>query len=123
MKRLNGWQRIGLIASVIWILGGTIWTMQNRQSQAQAFGNAIWNSCMNSLDLDPAAKADYEVWEHGNALCARKGTEASSNAGQFVFFQTTDLAFPLIALGVASCLLVYFVVGLVRWVRAGFKQA
>jgi|GEM_PF-4925108 len=26
MKRLNGWQRIGIILSVLWMVGGWFWT-------------------------------------------------------------------------------------------------
>ena len=25
-RRLNGWQRIGIVFSIAWFLGGTIWT-------------------------------------------------------------------------------------------------
>jgi len=32
---LNGWQRIGLIISVLWAMGGWIWSMNNDRNFAE----------------------------------------------------------------------------------------
>jgi hypothetical protein len=121
MKRLNGWQRIGIIASVVWMIGGTIWIEKNRLDRAEATGNFVWNTCLNALDHDTTANADIHVWEKGNDACAHRGTEATADAGGFTSKLSESAGGAALALGIAW-LFVYGLVGLVRWVGAGFKQ-
>jgi hypothetical protein len=120
--KLNGWQRLGIVASVVWMIGGTIWIERNRIDQASATGDFNWNACLNALDHDTAAKADIRVWEKGNEACAHRGTGATADAGGFTSKLSESAGGAALALGIAW-LLVYGLVGLGHWVRAGFKQA
>jgi hypothetical protein len=137
MKRLNGWHRIGIIASVIWMLTGAVLTI-NAESDAYdrqtKYGlDRCWNTAdqareqrFRSLDarhlplgdeLEAARKAIQDLMDKEYDGCAHMVWVNTPRPGL-----TNVIAFPLITLGIAW-LLVYFLVGLGRWVAGGFKQA
>jgi hypothetical protein len=94
--RLNGWQRIGIVLSVVWILVGALWGWM--------FATADYRSCVvmaSSVEtLDFCNR--YHRWVFDTA---------------WVY----SLLVALVPIPIAW-LLVYGVSYLVRWIKSGFKQ-
>jgi hypothetical protein len=102
---LNGWQRIGIVASVCWAIVGGLWVNSLVIDNLGASVSAELTSCLHNPEMDwgscnrkfkadwPAAVADHWYWA---ALY-------------------TLVPIPIV------WLIVYGLVGLVRWIVAGFR--
>jgi hypothetical protein len=137
MKRLNGWQRLGIIASVIWFFAGAVMTlMANDEDYRKRTGwglDRCWHQADDARekrfrDLDArhltvederqaAIKVIQDQMDAEYKLCADVVWVDVPPPGF-----ANVIAVPLITLGIAW-LLAYFLVGLGRWVAAGFKKA
>ena len=107
--RLNGWVRIGLIASVAWIfIGGYL---GNASVIDQARDAVATKSRNCNLYPDGAAP------RNSRAECDRQVTAAWDSAVKYHWEAAAVVA--LVPIPVAW-LLVWGLVSLVRWVRAGF---
>jgi hypothetical protein len=108
MKRLNGWQRIGIILSVIWIIGGGM--------------------LVHTIARDNAAPEFILSDDDFKALAANDMTKVS-NEGLIYMKNTIDrevstlMVFWTLGPLVMVWGFVYLVIGLIQWVRAGFRQA
>ncbi|MGX4804862.1 hypothetical protein [Bradyrhizobium guangdongense] len=111
--RLNGGQRIGIIASVIWMVVGGFWIRANIVDGNVSPIVARMFTCYDRAGVKYAPSDDPK-----RAECER--IEAAE-IGQLSDFRDIAQAIGIaaIVLGVAW-ILVYFLVGLVRWVSAGF---
>jgi hypothetical protein len=49
MMKLNGWKRIGIIASVVWILGAGVYTYDSRIDEASKFIASTHVACDSYL--------------------------------------------------------------------------
>jgi hypothetical protein len=135
--RLNGWQRIGILLSMIWFVSfaGFIWTSNNRHA-ADFYGGqlrlcqAILDSYNFSLqyiqDPDKRNKASEENWT--------KYEKCQRDAEEFYHRDVGDrsswgdwgrgllLLFGIdLATIVFAWLLAWFGVVTVRWIRRGFQ--
>jgi hypothetical protein len=137
MKRLNGWQRIGIIASVVWFIVGAVLTIMANEDEHKRTTDHALDRCWVGADkarderfrklderhlplgpeLEAARKSVQDLMDKEFYGCADKVWVDYPSPGF-----TNVVAFPLITLGVAW-ILVYFLVGLGRWVGAGFRQA
>lgn len=106
MKRLSGWQRIGLIASVIWFLYAAI---TGRLKQVESVGqihHAQLSLCAPEMlpsCLDSAHRVHAELLQ-------------LTPAG------VIDLLVVSIAPVAAGWLFAWIAIGLYKWVEAGFQQ-
>jgi hypothetical protein len=106
---MNGWKRIGIILSVLWIIGGGFWirTMVFHVQSQPAID--IHRSCLEHYQLHPGRDCDAEFkadWE-------RYVTNG------FINTQTAAFTFGPLLL---AWVLFYIIAGLTRWVAAGFRQ-
>jgi hypothetical protein len=111
--KINGWQRIGIIASVIWIVSAGLYTYVSEIDGTARLRWDIYHDCMVSSQGGIGTPDGLP-----NKLtneCDKKATDVVSNirprqtAALFAFVPV------LLAWG-----LVYLVLVLVRWVRRGF---
>jgi hypothetical protein len=51
--RLNGWQRIGIVASVVWAIGFPIYLDQAAQQEASRAFMISYNLCRDNPSNDP----------------------------------------------------------------------
>ena len=105
---MNGWKRIGIILSVLWITGGGIWTRGVVMREMGSSAKAQLHTCttLHPNDTDPCfAKFDAD-W-------GRDVTDAGINTYNAIFTFV-----PLLL----AWVLFYVVAGLTRWVIAGFGQ-
>jgi hypothetical protein len=92
--RLNGWQRIGIVASVIWAIGAPIY-------------------------MDSAAERDADE-KFSWVQCFQRASRAYESVPRY-HFTSANGAFVALAPIPVGWLIAYALVYLVRWIRAGFK--
>jgi hypothetical protein len=115
MKRLNGWQRIGVILSVIWLIGGGFLThaiIKDDLSRDVAWQDGVV-ARLSDADQVAVKARDLSKMSDGGLLMVRDSIDNEVNTRTAVW----TLA-PLLL----AWLLVYALVWLTRWVRAGFKH-
>lgn len=116
--RLNGWQRIGIIISVVWALGSLIYAWPEcvtpDGSVRKCPTSTIWDVLTNSRPSDHDAKCHSE---QAQSLCEPYLHNVARRR----------LAQEKLLWGLAPIplgwLLIYALVAVVRWIKAGFKNA
>lgn len=105
---MNGWQRIGVVSSVLWILGAGLYQRSSDMKQAAEMGGWAMDVC-------------------NRAESAKGSTDFSRCSGEFdTMFHTFaegswgNVAIVALAPIPLAWLLVYIVVWLTRWIRRGF---
>src|SRR5262245_12123046 len=102
---LNGWQRIGVVASVLWAFVGPIYVMNKDIEHASKQASVTMHLC-------------YEA-EEKNCLGQFVATYAASRSTPRGWVGWLILAFVPI---VAAWLLAWGLLVLLRWIIAGFKR-
>lgn len=105
--RLNGWQRIGMVVSLVWVIGGGLWGNSVGLSQGGYVAEA-YKRCL-------AAHFDDTGW----AACSAQFKKDWPEAIKYHWHYAAAFAFIPIPL---AWLVVRGLVGLVRWIRAGFSR-
>lgn len=105
MNRLNGWQRIGIIASVLWAIGGFFAMQVEVSDRAARFAEGMTAGC---YQVKSAAQCSADWSEHFQAV---------QRPGQLDVVLFALVPIPL-GWGIA-----YLCLWLARWVRRGFQQS
>jgi hypothetical protein len=104
--QLNGWQRLGVIASIIWIIFAVMNHLGNHDKLAISIYNSQFNACtIENMDVCSAA-AQKNILENLKYWDAEKVDMALS------------VLIPLFLAWISA----YLAVFLVRWVRSGFSK-
>lgn len=108
---LNGWQRVGIVASVLWVIGGSLAGRDADIRRASAMYSATYGICTQAEEL----RSNYDF-----SGCSKQASEAyevqlkgSWEHVAVVSFGTVILAWPL----------AYMLIGIWRWVKRGFKTS
>lgn len=102
MHRLNRWQRLGIVASILWVMGAGFYSLENSAEQAVAFAQAVSNSCHETNDPNVDCAAEFDDAFHSN----------DSN--------TWPLAAMVAFLPIPfAWLFAYVAIWTTRWIRAG----
>lgn len=104
--RLNGWQRIGIVASIAWALGAAIYVRNLQIDSGNRFATTMYTHCMDVTKADPG-------------FCLRKfGDDLKVG-----FTPNWEIvAFYAIAPVLAAWIAIYAIVGIVRWIKKGFEK-
>jgi len=102
--RLNGWQRIGIVASVIWAIGGGIWG-NNVGLEAGNWPTEKYGMCLKVFNAEP---------------CRQIFEKEYPEAIKYHWYIAGAYALVPIPIG---WLLAWGLFALVRWIRAGFTTA
>ena len=105
--RLNGWQRIGIVLSLLWALGVSQWFLLHVPQRNDPGIESIYLQCIT----EAAAKRD--VCQHRAEWFRKNSWSEFWAAGSWIVLG------PLLIVW----LLVYIVVWTVRWIRRGFQPA
>lgn len=107
MAKLDGWKRIGVIVSVVWILGSGIFTYN-------AVGNSvIKNAAAQTLMCEEANNMA------GSTECDKRSTDYLTNHNYDPLRASTSVAFIPVPLGWGFAYLILF---LAAWVKRGFTR-
>jgi len=104
--RLNGWQRIGALASDVWVLAGSVYLINKDTHHATKQASLSMKACYQAGRKD--------------CLKVYDATYAASRDVKATWGNWAMLAFVPI---VAAWLVVWGTVTLLRWIRAGFRSA
>src|SRR5271167_3632413 len=113
MMKLNGWKRIGIIASVLWILGAGVHTYDSEIDRASALIVSNHVAC----DSDLAGKTGDDYTKGFNE-CNKHADDSLALALTNARLEAALVAFVAMPLGWGFTYLVLF---LVRWVKRGFS--
>ncbi len=135
-KRLNGWQRIGVLLSVIWFVGFAWFLWTGSKGHALDFYGGQLRMCGAILDADNSALQYIQDLDKRNARQDENWTnyeKCKENAEQFYHRNAGDYAswnqwglglfllftVDLVIVAVAW-LFAWLGVGVIRWIRRGF---
>jgi hypothetical protein len=105
-RKLNGWQRIGILASIIWIIGAFFHTFDRAEARDIQMAIAIDEACIVAR---PAEQQKCDDDEHAQVMRDLPGERAES----------AIVALVPVPLAWGFC---YLAVFLVRWIKRGFGQ-
>lgn len=105
MKRLNFWHRLGIVASVLWMLGAGLYSLESTTDQAMKFAQASNNLC-------------HEI-NNPNVNCSDEFITDLHSYDDMIWPQAAIVALLPIPL---VWLLAYIAVWTSRWVLAGRKE-
>src|SRR5262249_37071024 len=112
--RHNGWQRIGLVVSIVWVLAGGLWGNKIALDAAGRLTRVQLNAWVAENKVRFGAHGTYaQVWSR----CWRQ-SQANFTRNAEGHWRFAAL-FAFVPLPIAW-LLAYALVYLVRWTRAGF---
>jgi hypothetical protein len=113
--RLNGWQKIGVVVSVCWFIGGGLWINGIVMDELGAPAVAEHRRCLAARSIQPDGMIPKDTdW----GPCSERFTGAFSAAVAGHWYYA--VAYTLIPIPIVW-LIVYALVGLTRWIRAGFE--
>lgn len=102
--KLNGWQRIGVVASAFWAIGAAIYERIGQVSEATTFHVSALSNCLPEF-YGACTDAAHEKYR----ILLSLGFDSVSN-----------IVFVAIGPVLLGWVLAYLVVKIARWVNAGF---
>lgn len=113
--KLNGWQRLGLIASVCWVVVGGMWVNGHVIDDLGAPIVATYRRCLDSRSVQSDGTIPKDTdWASCTAAFNRDFGPAVTNHWVYA------AAYTLIPIPIVW-LVAYGIALLFRWVRVGFK--
>lgn len=104
LARLNGWQRIGIVLSIVWIFVGGFWG-NNIGIHEGDWAVNLYRICLQTHSGDWGA-------------CSKQFNTDYVEAVKYHWYYGAFLAFVPIPI---AWLIVYGLIALTRWIRTGFK--
>ena len=99
--RLSGWQRVGIVASVLWALGAGLVVFRNENNYAHEARNITYMACIHDRSSDECVKEAWDAYQwHMQGIWRLE---------VFVALVPIPIAW----------LLAYMFIGVWRWVRRG----
>jgi hypothetical protein len=112
MRRLNGWKRIGIVASVAWILGAGIYTYNSEIDEASRFIVSTHVACDAGLKGRTG-----DAWTAGFDECNKQADHSLALASTNARLEAALVAFVPVPFAWGAAYLLLF---LVRWIGKGF---
>jgi hypothetical protein len=114
MMKLSGWKRIGIIASVVWILGAGVHTYDSEIDRASDLIADTHVRCDSNL---PDSFKNERAYEAAFRQCNKKAEDSLALAIGDARLSAAIVAFVPVPFGWGF---VYLVLLLLRWVKRGF---
>jgi hypothetical protein len=115
--RLNGWQRIGLVGTICWIIGGGFWINSQAINDLGAPVVAKYRICLESRSVRPNGSVPQDTdWGPCTARFERDfGPAVADHWFYAAVFTLVPIPFVWLA--------VFFLAATGQWIRAGFKKS
>lgn len=108
--RLNGWQRIGIVLSIVWALGAAIYQRSADVERASDHAELSYRLCAE----DNVRK---NVLDNSNCML-----ELNKNMAIWLEGSWANVAFVSLVPIPLGWLVVYVIIKIYRWVNVGFKR-
>jgi len=115
--KLNGWKRIGIVASVVWILGAGYYTLVTVSATDSRFHVGLTLRCEEDRP-NGMTEAEQTKWQERCDSFLPTGQRLHREL-QDEWLEAAIVAFTPVLLG---WVLVYRIFFLVRWIRRGFAR-
>jgi hypothetical protein len=116
MKALNGWQRIGIVLSVLWAIVGFFWGNSIAIDALGSSVSASYRRCLEQRSIQPDGTVPKDTdWKPCEIAFNRDWGPAVNDHWSYA---AASAFIPILI----AWLVVYFFVALGRWIAAGFKQ-
>ena len=112
VRKLNGWMRLGIIASAVWFVFGWVWTFSSVTDSASEAISSIHVTCDSNL-----AGKTGDAWKKGFEDCNKQAEESLLQANKEARMWAAIVALVPVPLGWG---LTYLLIFIVRWVKRGF---
>jgi hypothetical protein len=106
---MNGWQRLGVVASVVWIFGAGYSTLVVANNRTMAYHHVLVKECM-ALSND---------WGEHYESCLKNAADYAMKMLPYERLEVASVALVPVILGWP---LAYLFLFLARWVKRGFVQ-
>ncbi|HKV47096.1 MAG TPA: hypothetical protein VJN69_03310 [Candidatus Acidoferrales bacterium] len=106
--KLNGWKRLGVVASVVWIIGAGFYTLGNLSDEAVETASQLTLNC-------EAARNGQ-----GSQECDQRATDYLDETTDSDRIEAAAVAFVPVPLGWGFAYLLLFIV---VWIKRGFAQS
>lgn len=114
--RLNGWQRIGIVLSIAWMVGAPIYMDKVGHQRLRDIELSLISLCTTAGSKLPSEERIGKCIKDGSAD-ADKYRDIFIKPPLTIFFKYGVLPVPVF------WALSYFVIFVINWVRRGFRQA
>ena len=100
---LNRWQRIGVVMSILWVLGAASFERGSQVDAATSSAQSIYRMC---LDMEEAQSEDCSKEFHKNFV-------------DFLRPNWSNIAFIAITPVILGWVLIFIIIRVYRWIKAG----
>lgn len=104
--RINGWQRVGVVLSILWAIGAAIYVRSAQVQHADSLFQMKFSACLNEQSANVEA-------------CSNK---VSLQNAMDVTAYWPDVAFFAFAPVIAGWLVACIALRIFRWVKVGFSK-
>jgi len=105
--RLNGWQRIALVLSVLWAIGASLYTMNSFESNAKLMSERMYDDCV--VHRSGTGEDCYNTMRQTHRVQMALGRKQAAARAL--------LPIPLVWIAI------WLVNGIVGWIRRGFQPS
>jgi hypothetical protein len=102
----NGWQRIGIVASVLWVIGAAIYVRSTQVQIATELNSIQINMCLPNNAID---------------TCLKLATEAFKDNLKISGGHLSNILFSAVAPVAAGWIFCYLFAKVFNWVLVGFR--
>ncbi len=129
--RFNGWQRIGIVLSIMWLVGFTAHMWNVEAKRATNFYGYEWKMCaiIAENELKSLLSGRYEEdWVKQSAQIDAEAKKCRDSAEAYFNKSINDRIYKSIPIWLAESfgiivlgwLVAWFLVGIAKWIRRGF---
>ena len=133
LRRLNGWQRLGLLASIAWFVGMWVYVTNVQDKQYWEDWGSTYRMCRDkphdlSRDFEQSKECQAEASTFADMMCCNGVNAEDVVSGKvswgswFLWRNQNQIAVAVLMIPL-GWLLVYVCIWLARWVKRGFAKS
>lgn len=116
MVKLNGWKRLGIIASFAWIIGAGLYALNSASNRDINYASSTSLRCESAQSPSLTPEQNDQILHS----CDQASSDYLKKAYPYEWMEAAIVAFVPVPFGWAFAHLLFF---LVRWVKRGFMSS